>query len=63
MCDVAASCACHEAVIRAYGELKKKNVPNVAAFDSAVKVFRYHHPEIAPLDAKYTVAEWIGEGE
>ena len=63
MCDVTASCACREAVIRAYGQLKDRKVPNRAAFDSAVTVFRFHHPEISAMDAKYTVAGWVGDGE
>jgi len=63
MCDVTINCACREAVVRAYGELKEKKVPNIAAFDSAVRIFRYHHPEIPALDARFTVADWIGEGE
>ena len=63
MCDLTANCVCHEAVLRAYGELKDRNVPNTAAFDSAVTVFRYHHPEIPVIEARYTVADWLPESD
>ena len=33
------------------------------AFDAAVAVYRYHHPETAPIDSGHIVAGWLDEGQ
>ncbi|MGB0630933.1 MAG: hypothetical protein ACPGRZ_09575 [Alphaproteobacteria bacterium] len=52
-------CACREAVSRAFDELKNRRMSDGAAFESAVAVFRFHHPEIPPLQAIDTVDRWL----
>lgn len=51
--------ACRQATLRAYASLKASGVIDPHAFDAAVTVFRYHHPESQPLQARHIVAEWI----
>lgn len=53
------SCVCRDAVLRAFGELKSRRVNENAAFESAVAVFRFHHPEIPPPEAIDTVDRWL----
>lgn len=50
---------CQAATTRAYRELRRKGVLDMEAFDVAVRVFRHHHPDTAPRDARFTVADWL----
>lgn len=52
-------CYCRTAVLRTFGELRKRNMSEKAALESAAEVFRYHHPEVPAVDARKTVDEWI----
>lgn len=52
-------CDCRTAVLRTYGELRKRKISETAALESAAAVFRFHHPEIPAMDAFKTVDEWI----
>jgi len=52
-------CECREAVSRAFGELKERRMSENSAFESAVAVFRFHHPEIPPMQAIDTVDRWL----
>ncbi|MEN3951399.1 hypothetical protein [Iodidimonas sp. SYSU 1G8] len=54
-----ASCICQNAAIRAYEGLRERGVRDLHAFDAAVTVFRHHHPEVRPEQARHAVAEWI----
>jgi hypothetical protein len=51
--------ACRQAAVRAYEALRASGVIDPHAFDAAVTVFRYHHPDALPLQARHIVAEWI----
>ncbi|MBI1181624.1 MAG: hypothetical protein GC201_13815 [Alphaproteobacteria bacterium] len=51
--------ACREAALRAYRSLRDSGVIDRHAFEAAVRVFRHHHPETYPLQARHIVAEWI----
>ena len=53
------ACDCRTAVIRTFGELRRRNVSPMAARDSAISVFRFHHPEIPETEAKKTVDKWV----
>lgn len=63
MCEVEEGCGCRIAVTRVYRELKQRNIPDVAAFDTATAIFRLHHPEVPLFEARYAIAEWLGENE
>lgn len=63
MCDLSGGCECWTAVTRAFRGLKEKNDSDTAAFNAATRVYRYYHPEVSPLDARFTVAEWIDESD
>ena len=52
-------CACRAAVSRAFAELRKRRVGEEAAFESAVTVFRFHHPDLPVLEAQETVDRWL----
>ena len=57
------SLQCRVAAIRAYEEMKRSGGREDHAYEVAVDVFRYFHPEIRRLDAFQTVADWIDEQE
>lgn len=52
-------CDCRTAVLRTFDELRKRNMSETAALESAAAVFRFHHPEIPAVDALKTVDDWI----
>lgn len=52
-------CDCRTAVLRTFDELRKRQMSETAALESATAVFRFHHPEVPALDALKTVDEWI----
>lgn len=52
-------CGCRIIVTRVYRELKHRQIPEIAAFNTATIIFRTHHPEIGINDARFTVAEWF----
>lgn len=56
---VESGCDCRTAVLRTFDELRKRNMSETAALESATAVFRFHHPEIPATDALKTVDEWI----
>ena len=56
-----ASC-CRPAVVRAYRELSGLGVPDRFAFEAAVEVYRWHHPEVAAEGALETVSKWVWTG-
>ncbi|MFN3231757.1 MAG: hypothetical protein ACE363_06305 [Alphaproteobacteria bacterium] len=47
------------AALRAYGELRESGVVDRDAFHAAVRVLRYHHPQVHSRQACDMVAEWI----
>lgn len=55
-------CMCRAAVKRAYRELRELDETDASAFDAATKVYRWHHPEIPRLQARFTIAEWLEQG-
>ena len=54
-------CECRAAVLRTFGELRKRNMSETAALESAAEVFRFHHPSVPVADALKTVDEWVGD--
>ncbi len=59
MYDQAKVCGCRVAVTRAYRELKKRDIPEISAFDTAATIFRLHHPDVPKREASFTVAKWL----
>ncbi len=51
--------ACYRAVTAAYHQLRARGESDRIAFNSALAVFRHHHPEIPAANAPYLVAQWI----
>jgi len=50
---------CREAVIRAFRELSARGQPDSFAFDAALAVFHWHHPEVSDEAAGTIVASWL----
>ena len=63
MRDIASDCACRAAVERVYREFIRHGDDDCQAFESAVRVYRFHHPEASLRNARYAVAEWVAEPE
>ena len=59
MCDEAKGCGCRIAATRAYRELKEREIHEIPAFNTAARIFRLHHPEVAEREARFTVAKWL----
>lgn len=55
-------CRCHRAVMRAYCGMVDKGEPRTVALEAAIRVFRYHHPEIPAFRAHDTVETWVFSG-
>lgn len=51
--------ACRQAATRAYAALREAGVRDPRAFEAAVTVFRYHHPEAGSRQARHIVADWL----
>lgn len=54
--------SCMSAVRRAYHELRNKGQPDRFAFEAAVTVYRWHHPEVPAPTADQIVAAWVWNG-
>ena len=50
---------CHQAVIRAYENLRVAGVEDQKAFLAATRLYRTHHPEDDFKSARFRVAGWI----
>lgn len=53
----AGDCKCYGAVMRTYKGMSDE--PDHVAFDAALRVYRFHHPEHQKDKAKLTVESWI----
>jgi hypothetical protein len=51
---------CYQAVTKTYRELRARGVSDRISFDSAVAVYRQHHPEVPASRAPYVISDWIG---
>ncbi|MBV6633644.1 MAG: hypothetical protein KI792_11515 [Alphaproteobacteria bacterium] len=56
-------CVCKPAVIRAYEGMASSGAPERNAFEVAMRVLRYHHPEMPTDRIKITVERWLHQGE
>ncbi len=52
-------CACRAAVERAYRELRALNHTDVSAYNAAAQVYRWHHPEVTRLQARFDIADML----
>jgi hypothetical protein len=53
---------CRPAVQRTYRELCERGQPERFAFEAAVTVYLWHHPEVAAPQALDTVSQWLWNG-
>ncbi|MEI6560323.1 MAG: hypothetical protein WCO00_18140 [Rhodospirillaceae bacterium] len=53
---------CRPAVQRAYRELCERGEPERFAFEAALTVYRWHHPEVDTAAAADIVARWLWNG-
>lgn len=53
---------CMPAVVRAYRELRARGEPDRFAFEAAVAVYRWHHPDVPAAEATSIVADWVWDG-
>jgi hypothetical protein len=53
---------CRPAVQRAYAELRGRGQPERYAFEAALTVYHYYHPDTPPGDAHEIVSEWVWDG-
>lgn len=58
----AADCKCYGAVIRAY-KFMNSDEPEHVAFEAALRVYRYHHPEDKKSKSRLTVESWVYAGD
>lgn len=61
MCLVTEGCECYAAVTRVYRELRERRLSDAEAFETATRVYLYHHPEVPVGEAPHQVARWIEE--
>lgn len=57
-CEGTADC-CRPAVMRAYSELREVGQPDRYAFEAALTVYRFYHPETPPDQAELVVSGWV----
>ena len=57
------SCQCRDAVLRAYEKLTEAGQRDDRAYDAAVQVFRYYHPDRPKVQAYEVVADWLDQGQ
>ena len=50
-------CKCRGAVLRTYNAMLDE--PEQVAFDAALRVYRYHHPEDSGETSQLTVERWV----
>lgn len=53
------SCQCRDAALRTYRELTESGQREDRAYDAAVQVFRFYHPERPRIEAYQVVADWL----
>jgi hypothetical protein len=54
---------CSIAVKRAYSEMRGSGAADAAAYDAALAVFGWYHPEVANQQAHSIVSQWIRSGQ
>lgn len=52
-------CTCREAVQRCYNGLCRCGQPERYAFEAAIRVYRYHHPDCPEAQAETIVSHWL----
>ena len=57
------SSQCRDAALTTYRELTEAGQRHDRAYDAAVQVFRYYHPERQKLEAYQIVADWLDRYE
>ncbi len=53
---------CRPAVVRAYREMREKSQPERFAYEAALTVYRWHHPEVPAPMAQQVVSGWVWTG-
>ena len=55
-------CDCRSIVQRAYREMIGNGCPDQHALEAATVVLRWHHPDVAVMDAAEIVGRWVATG-
>ncbi|MBO6562682.1 MAG: hypothetical protein JJ959_19195 [Nisaea sp.] len=50
---------CYRAVVNTYTKMKMLGQRDEICFNSAVKVYQHHHPEVPSARAPYVIADWL----
>jgi len=61
--NLSKECLCRAAVERTYRELRDRDETDLTAFNAATQVYEWHHPEVSRREARFTIAEWLDDGE
>lgn len=56
------ACRCRAAVTRAYRTLCDSGQAESRAYEAAVRIYRFYHPEAAPGAAAGAVERWVASG-
>ncbi|MBI1274299.1 MAG: hypothetical protein GC131_09495 [Alphaproteobacteria bacterium] len=57
--DICAGDCCSGAVRRAYSEMLDSGAPDGRAYEAALAVFGWYHPEVAAQQAHAIVSQWV----
>ncbi len=60
--EVCGSDCCREAVTRVYTSMQSSGASDRDALGAAVRVFRYHHPEVPSGQIRDLVETWVYSG-
>lgn len=52
-------CRCKLAVLNGYAGMRKSGAAESEAFDAALRIYRFHHPEDSREDSCLTVERWV----
>lgn len=58
-CSEEEFCVCRDIVRRAHAGMLNKGVDAGSAFEVAIRVFRYHHPETGLAESRALVEHWV----
>lgn len=61
--EVLSDCRCRPAVERAFSGMLLAGVSERDALEVAERVYRYHHPELPPPQAREVVHIWVYRGQ
>ena len=60
--ELLGDCRCRPAVRRAFSGMMTSGAGERTAMDVGCRVYRYHHPEVPPIQARDIVQVWVYQG-